>query len=296
MFSNDNQRVRYYIYGHYTEDTNILFYVGKGKILNCTTTKVISRYARAYHFNNRNNYWNNVYNKHGTIVKILYEFVEEQECFDKEVELIKLHGRRINSGTLCNMSDGGEIGPIGRSFKMSEKQKKLLSDIRSITLYVYNSGGIFIDKIKTIQKTAKFCGVTYNAIHSCLQTKNYSNGYFIFETYKGDNIGYTVDDLNFKSTLSKKVVSVSIDNNTITHDSVADCSKYLNISRVSIRKAIKLRRLCNKHRVYFEGTISSQAVDVSTEGSETMEKSSTPKQVETANTVVVNSEDIVQTI
>lgn len=285
MLSNNNQRVRYYIYGHYTKDTNILFYIGKGTILNLTTEKQISRYARAYHKSNRNKYWNNVVNKHGFYVKILFEYNNEVDCFNKERDLILKHGRRINNGILCNMTDGGEIGPTNRTFLMSERQRKILSEIKSTTLYVYNSLGQYLTSIKTIKATAKYCNVTYNAIHSCLQTKNYSNGYFIFREYKGLQLEYTVNSLNFKSTLSKKVITEDLEGIKILHDSIHDAVRYLKTDRKNLKTAIKKGRLCKKHKVYFEGTISSQAS--LEEGSETISRESTPKQVETANFTVV---------
>ena len=35
--SNNNQREKekYYVYGHYTQDTGVLFYIGVGTILSC---------------------------------------------------------------------------------------------------------------------------------------------------------------------------------------------------------------------------------------------------------------------
>ena len=66
MQSDNNQDIkRFYVYGHYTKETNILFYIGVGTILNTKTTKVISKYSRAFHFKNRNKFWNNMVNKYG---------------------------------------------------------------------------------------------------------------------------------------------------------------------------------------------------------------------------------------
>ena len=252
--SNNNQRV-YYTYAHYTADTNILFYIGVGTILNTKTFKERTRYSRAYHTNGRNKYWKNVVNKHGFRVKILNLFETKEESLFEEKNLISKYGNRINKGLLVNMSDGGEIGPIGRPNPMSEEQKRKLSEIKSLTLYVYNATtGSFVTEVKTIKKTAKFCGVTYNAVHSCMKTKNYTNGFFVFKDYKGELLSYTVKDLDFSSTLSKQV---EIYTEEVSHifPSIAECARFLKRERASVRQALKKNSKCAGYNVR---TISSQ--------------------------------------
>ena len=252
--SENNQRV-YYTYAHYTSDTNILFYIGVGTILNTKTLKEKSRYSRAYHTANRNKYWKNVVNKHGFRVKILNLFETKEESLFEEKNLISKYGKRINKGLLVNMSDGGEIGPIGRPNPMSEEQKRKLSEIKSLTLYVYNATtGSFLVEIKTIKKTAEFCGVTYNAVHSCMKTKNYTNGFFVFKDYKGELLSYTVKDLDFSSTLSKQV---EIYTEEVSHifPSIAECARFLKRERASVRQALKKNSKCAGYNVR---TISSQ--------------------------------------
>lgn len=250
--SNNNQSVkRFYVYAHKTLGGEV-FYIGKGKILtNCN--KVRSKYSRAYHFSNRNTFWNNVKNKHGIVVEILKEFDTDIECLEYERSKILEIGRRwLKQGPLTNISEGGEVGPKGRPFKMSEEQRKKLSEIKSMSIHIYNSEGIFLVSVKTIKTAAKYCGVTYNAIHSCFSTKNYTNGYFVFKDYKGENLGYTHKDLDFKSKLAKRVVSISPDNVEVIHDSITDLARYLKVSRESARDAVKRNGTCKKHRVFFE--------------------------------------------
>lgn len=89
-----------YVYIHKTLDTDLIFYVGIGSDKN---------YNRAYFFKNRNSYWNNIYNKHGIVVEIVYDNISWKEACDKERELIKKYGRAdLNEGFLVNMTDGGE--------------------------------------------------------------------------------------------------------------------------------------------------------------------------------------------
>lgn len=81
-----------YVYGHYTADTDKLFYIGKG-VGN-----------RAWSKKNRNPYWINVTNKHGYTIKILYENLTEEEAYIKEKELIA----EIGLDNLTNLSEGGK--------------------------------------------------------------------------------------------------------------------------------------------------------------------------------------------
>lgn len=259
MQSNNNQRVnKFYVYGHYTNN-NILFYIGVGTIRNFKSEKNTVKYSRAYHFFNRNKYWNNIKNKYGVQVKIIQTFKTRQECLDKEKELITQFGRRVlKTGILCNMSSGGEIGPIGVSHIKSESLRKQISDRKSIYLFVYDKNGNFIKKIRNIENVAKFCGVTYNAVHSCMKTKNFTNGFFVFRSDQGNKLSYTYKDLNFKSTLSRKVITIDEDGNKTIHNSIADCCVYLKTDRKNLKRAIKFKRFCKKHKVMFEGAISSQ--------------------------------------
>lgn len=60
------------------------------------------------------------------IVEILQKNLTESDAFSLETQQIKLYGRTINGGLLCNMSDGGE-GQSG--FHHSEETKRKLAII-----------------------------------------------------------------------------------------------------------------------------------------------------------------------
>lgn len=81
-----------YVYGHYKADTGELFYIGKG------TGK------RAWKRDKRNPHWQNIVDKHGYIIKILYENLSDEEAFNKEKELIT----EIGLENLTNITEGGE--------------------------------------------------------------------------------------------------------------------------------------------------------------------------------------------
>lgn len=89
--------MKYYIYAHYRNDTNEVFYIGKGEG------------NRHKSKQGRNPYWENIVNAHGYKAEILQRFETEDEAFQAEQALIAELGRKdLGQGLLVNMSDGGE--------------------------------------------------------------------------------------------------------------------------------------------------------------------------------------------
>ena len=106
----------YYVYEHTRNDTNQIFYVGKGK--------VGSRRSKTR--NGRNQYWHNVVNKAGfTAHKKIVEIIDEELSFLIEIE--RISQLRELGFKLCNITDGGD-GVSGYKHtnearaKMSEKK------------------------------------------------------------------------------------------------------------------------------------------------------------------------------
>lgn len=95
----------FFVYQHKTADTGEVFYIGKGSIKR-------GSFERAYVTKKRSKFWNAVVAKHGLVVEVIESFETEQEAFDRECQLISLHGRRSDGGTLCNLTSGGE-GHLG---------------------------------------------------------------------------------------------------------------------------------------------------------------------------------------
>lgn len=104
--SDDN----FYVYQHRKKDTKEIFYVGKGKNF---------RYLEE---SNRNNYWQNVVNKHGFFSEVLYDKLDEEFALLLEQELIDKY-KKLNI-KLCNLTNGGE-GVSG--LKHTEEVKKIIS-------------------------------------------------------------------------------------------------------------------------------------------------------------------------
>lgn len=140
----------FYVYMHVKCSDGVPFYVGKGKN---------KRYSN--HFD-RNVFWKRTAKKYGVKVIIYRDGLQEWAAFELEQDIIALHGRRnIGTGSLCNLSDGGEgqsgyipshesnkkrseklkgrvlseshkkkIGDKNRRRKLTEDTKKKLSDSR----------------------------------------------------------------------------------------------------------------------------------------------------------------------
>jgi hypothetical protein len=105
----------FYVYGHYIPNNEEPFYIGMG----------IKK--RAYDRIKRSTWWKRYVEKHGLLIKILYENLSKEQAVDLEKELIKKYGRiNIGTGILINLTDGGE-GTIGviRSVETRQKLSKI---------------------------------------------------------------------------------------------------------------------------------------------------------------------------
>jgi hypothetical protein len=101
-----------YVYGHYRNDTNQLFYIGKGTG------------DRAWHTRRRNKYWNNIVKKHGFTVKILEDGLTEEQAFETEKKLIA----QVGLENLANLTEGGDGFTskfLKERFKDPEHRKKI---------------------------------------------------------------------------------------------------------------------------------------------------------------------------
>ena len=86
-----------FVYGHKRLDTDEIFYIGIGK----------KKRLRAK--SQRNPYWHNIVSKTDYEVVLFHENLSWEDACIKEKLLIEKFGRKNNnSGTLCNMTEGGE--------------------------------------------------------------------------------------------------------------------------------------------------------------------------------------------
>lgn len=109
-----------YLYRHIRLDTNEVFYVG----ISLDNRK--NKFIRAYNSHKRSKFWRNIVSKTDFEVEIMQCNLPKTILFNKEREFIKLYGRKdLGSGTLVNMTDGGE-GTCGHKIyhrKMNEAQR-----------------------------------------------------------------------------------------------------------------------------------------------------------------------------
>lgn len=106
--------MRHYLYRHIRLDKNEPFYIGIGtKELGRENLKDTCSYRRAYEKKGRGDIWNKISRKSEYEVEILLESSDYQFLKDREIEFIKLYGRKdLRTGTLANLTDGGD-GTIG---------------------------------------------------------------------------------------------------------------------------------------------------------------------------------------
>jgi hypothetical protein len=94
----------FYVYEHIRNDTNAIFYVGKGKN------------ERAYRVNNRNEYWKNIVNKTEYTVRFVVKDVDEELAYlveEERIDQLKRLGIKLTNLTL-----GGEGASGGENHHM----------------------------------------------------------------------------------------------------------------------------------------------------------------------------------
>ncbi len=100
---------KFFVYVDYREDDGRPFYVGKG--VDCRVRK-----------SKRNPLHTKIKNKHGMVRKVLFETINQQEAFDKEVELIQELKTHVDFGEGgANFTLGGD-GTTG--YKWNEEQRE----------------------------------------------------------------------------------------------------------------------------------------------------------------------------
>jgi hypothetical protein len=97
-----------YLYRHIRLDKNEPFYIGIG-----------TQKKRCYVNCKRNNHWHNITDKTEYRVDIIFDDLTLEEAKEKEKEFISLYGKKLNGGTLVNLTDGGD-GCWG--YKATEEQ------------------------------------------------------------------------------------------------------------------------------------------------------------------------------
>lgn len=199
----------YYLYRHIRLDKNEPFYIGIGKTNIKNKYSVDSeKYKRAYSKLNRNVYWKNIVSKIPYEVEIVLETPVREEIIQKEIEFIKLYGRKdLKLGTLVNLTNGGE-GKEGSKLsketkdKMSKSARTNITEERKLQLFYqlnknhstkgkfgkehhraikvfqYSLNGEFIKEWESLMDIKRELGFGLSHISQCLNNKrNKSKGF-----------------------------------------------------------------------------------------------------------------------
>jgi hypothetical protein len=98
--ANDNFRT-FYVYQHRRNDTETVFYIGKG-----SGNRAWDDHGSRY----QNRIWKGCA-KHGYTVEVVCDRLDEKHALHLEAMLIQFHGRKNRgTGELANLTDGGEGG------------------------------------------------------------------------------------------------------------------------------------------------------------------------------------------
>ncbi len=225
------------VYQHRRLDNNEIFYIGIGKNKN-----------RAFSKRNRSIYWNNLTNKYGYIVEILFENILWEEACLKEIDLIKFYGRKdLGDGILINLTKGGE-GCFERNLSQETKNKislkhlgKKLSEFTkksiSLGLYKYKDkhhmkkeeyrtlfkimkskkisqydlDGVFIRDWNNILEASSSLKIDNSSIGKCCNKKLKSAGKYIWKYREDKRLIEPISKRNRKKGLKYKKLNVLLE-------------------------------------------------------------------------------------
>lgn len=252
----------YYVYEHYKEGSDTIFYVGIGKIEN-------GSYPRSNSSAKRNPHWHAVVKKHGFYSKIVFESDCRDEVCSKEIELISFYGRTdLGTGPLVNKTSGGE-----KTFLMSEDsvssgvqkrirngtyakcaviaRERMLNNnpwkgkthdgFNKKEVFQYDAEtGNFVGKYKSIRFASQILGFSSTKLISkCLSGENQTGGGFIwYYSYQGEKVDRIRRGIA-KNQL-KAVVEIDQNGNVLNEwECIADAAKYFEVTSSSIGQALK---------------------------------------------------------
>lgn len=208
---------QYYIYRYIRNDTNVPFYIGRGKVhyknaQGYTNYSLRSIYGRAYS-SDRNKTCKSIIEKYGHEVEIMYHADTIEEADRKEKEFISLYGSVYDgTGTLVNLTKGGS--DFIPTKEMVRRHKEAYANSRSVKkvcrpIYMFDCNGSLIDKFDRLKDVhIKYgigdvggCGISWAA-----KKKHTYNGYIFsfdgqngvdvseYKIYKKNKLGYVVYD------------------------------------------------------------------------------------------------------
>lgn len=211
-----------YVYKHIRMDKNEVFYIGIG------TDKY---FFRPKDKKRRNNHWKNITSISEWIYEIVFMDDDLKLVKEKEKDLIKLYGRSIDGGTLCNMTMGGE-GTIGLTPKNIRKCYGL-----SPEKIVY--------EFKSISDAAKFIGypnLTGNIVKICNKNGTFCKKWRF--SYDESGLFTPVTNMtgkikNSPSKLSQKIWGKSPNGEILEFENAYRAAEFIDSHHTLVRKVCK---------------------------------------------------------
>jgi hypothetical protein len=158
-----------YVYRHIRLDKNEPFYIGVGND---------TKFKRAKEKCGRTLMWNRIVSKHGYKIDIIMSDIDRCVALEKEIEFIKLYGRRdLGLGTLINMTDGGEDGNLNHVVSKETREKHRILSTGRIP---WNKGLSGYTKIGTPVK---------ESVKQEQRLKSKSKGAVVQYTFNGEVVG-----------------------------------------------------------------------------------------------------------
>jgi hypothetical protein len=172
-----------YVYKHIRKDTDEIFYIGIAK-----TQKRIKSTS------SRNKLWHSIVNKVGFYYEIIEDNLSWESAQNKEIELIKLYGRRdLNQGSLVNMTDGGEGCSGFKRVHSAETKVKISNSL--------------IGKSYLTEEGRKRISENSNGKAHTIETKKH-----LSDINKGKKLSKEHVEKIIKSKTGKKVTGVALEN------------------------------------------------------------------------------------
>jgi len=220
-----------YVYSHIRLDNYTVFYIGIGTGKNKYRAK--NKKARTV-------YWKNITNKTDYKIDILFDNLTHSEACLKEIELIKLHGRKDqNKGLLVNFTDGGE-GRLGTQNKYTP-------------ILQYNLKGEFIKRWINVLTITTELQIPRQSIYNVLNNKRLTTNkcFWFYEKSFNKNMVYNSINkrLNYKETKSKlcdtKIIVHQYTKENIfikSYTSISEAAKYTGSNPTAISLVINGKR------------------------------------------------------